>query len=574
MLFKNQLQLQLPVFFVLLFVTNIYPQNSQSVQHAFHNTLVFGFDAGTTLSQTDYQTNRMGLSIRGTAEYFFKTNSVHLIGLKLKLGSDQIKGEDTRGTIATKDGTIEIPPTFTSDIYSLGLAATYSISIADVFFPYLSGGISNLWFFPLYDQGRSAGDDAVQYDKTTIAYSFEVGFKYLVSDKLSINLSLNPYIPQSDYLDGVAASFSNDAFSTLVIGLTYSPFFDNDSDGDGITGSDDLCPDGLEDFDGFEDEDGCPDPDNDGDGILDTDDDCPNEPEDFDGFEDEDGCPDSDNDGDGILDVNDKCPDEAENFNGIDDEDGCPEGNEISGEQKLIIMGDDIFSPNSAMIKIEGKKNLEEIIRQLQESPIKKWRIEAHMDSSGNKRFSKNLSLERATAVLEYISYFGGLTKENFQVFGMGDDFPVDVNDTDEGRKRNRRIEIVSDETVNFPDTTAPQEDVFNQFIFRGDDSFESNTATLKETAKILLDEIAAYIKSQPGSRWRIEGYTDNQGSASLQKKISSDRAYAVYDYLISEGVSADQLIVSGLGSSNPIANNDTEQGRSANRRVLIIRED
>ena len=497
-LFNNQLHLRLPVFLVLLFITNIYPQNSQLVHHAFHNTLVFGFDAGTTLSQTDYQTNRMGLSIRGTTEYFFKTNSVHLIGLKLKLGSDQIKGEDTRGTIVTQDGTIEIPPTFTSDIYSLGLAATYSISIANVFFPYLSGGFSNLWFFPLYDQGRSAaGVDAVQYDKTTIAYSFEVGFKYLVSDKLSINLSLNPYIPQSDYLDGVAAPISNDAFSTLVIGLTYSPFFDNDSDGDGITGSDDLCPNEPEDFDGFDDEDGCPDPDNDGDGILDADDDCPNEPEDFDGFEDEDGCPDSDNDGDGILDVNDKCPDEAEDFNGIDDADGCPEGDEISSLQKLIILGDDIFSPNSAMIKIEGKKNLEEIIRQLQESSIKKWRIEAHMDSSGNKRFLKNLSLERATAVLDYISYFGGLTKENFQVFGMGDDFPVDDNDTDEGRKRNRRIEIVSDETVNFPDTTVPQEDVFSQFILRGDDSFESNTATLKESAKILLDEITAYIKSQ-----------------------------------------------------------------------------
>jgi outer membrane protein OmpA-like peptidoglycan-associated protein len=226
------------------------------------------------------------------------------------------------------------------------------------------------------------------------------------------------------------------------------------------------------------------------------------------------------------------------------------------------------------MIKIEGKKNLEEIIRQLQESPIKKWRIQGHMDSAGNKRFLKNLSLERATAVLEYISYFGGLTKENFQVFGMGDDFPVDDKDTEESRKRNRRIEIVPDETVNFPDTTAPREDVFNQFIFRGDDSFESNTATLKELAKILLDEIAVYIKNQPESKWRIEGYTDNQGSASLQKKITSERAYAIYDYLIAEGLSADQFTVSGLGSSNPIANNDTEQGRSANRRVLIIRED
>ena len=60
--------------------------------------------------------------------------------------------------------------------------------------------------------------------------------------------------------------------------------------------------------DGFQDEDGCPDPDNDNDGILDDVDNCPNDAEDKDGFEDEDGCPDPDNDKDGILDADDKCP--------------------------------------------------------------------------------------------------------------------------------------------------------------------------------------------------------------------------------------------------------------------------
>jgi hypothetical protein len=65
--------------------------------------------------------------------------------------------------------------------------------------------------------------------------------------------------------------------------------------------------------------------DRDMDGIVDTADRCPDEPEDRDGFQDEDGCPDPDNDGDGILDMNDMCPNEAENLNGRQDEDGCPE---------------------------------------------------------------------------------------------------------------------------------------------------------------------------------------------------------------------------------------------------------
>src|SRR4030065_2628907 len=219
---KVRIPMHLIVFIVVLSFLNVYPQNSQPINHGFHNAFVIGVDGGVTFLQTDYQTNKMGLSFRGTGEYFFKTNSIHLVGLKLKVGLEQIKGEDTRETISTQDETRAIPPSFTTSIFSVGLAATYSISIGDVFFPYLSGGISNLWFDPKDDQNNPAAYNvANKYDKSTIAYSFEVGVKFLVSDKLSINLSVNPYIPQSDYLDDVAAAFSYDAFSTVMIGLSY-----------------------------------------------------------------------------------------------------------------------------------------------------------------------------------------------------------------------------------------------------------------------------------------------------------------------------------------------------------------
>ena len=99
----------------------------------------------------------------------------------------------------------------------------------------------------------------------------------------------------------------------------------SDRDGDGIPDSVDQCPDEPEDKDGYQDEDGCPDPDNDGDGIPDKQDQCPNDPEDKDGYQDQDGCPDRDNDGDGIPDALDKCPNEAEDKDGFEDDDGCPE---------------------------------------------------------------------------------------------------------------------------------------------------------------------------------------------------------------------------------------------------------
>ncbi|CAN5730184.1 hypothetical protein BH11MYX4_BH11MYX4_42050 [soil metagenome] len=111
------------------------------------------------------------------------------------------------------------------------------------------------------------------------------------------------------------------------VGFIFEPSI-GDRDGDGIKDDVDKCPDNPEDFDGFQDADGCPEPDNDNDGILDKDDRCPNEPEDRDGDQDADGCPegsDGDRDGDGIPDSLDKCPDVPEDKDGFQDKDGCPD---------------------------------------------------------------------------------------------------------------------------------------------------------------------------------------------------------------------------------------------------------
>lgn len=119
-----------------------------------------------------------------------------------------------------------------------------------------------------------------------------------------------------------------------------NPFVD--TDGDGIGDNVDQCPTEPETFNGFQDEDGCPDGtppkgdgDLDGDGILDKDDVCPSQKETFNGFQDDDGCPDklageSDMDGDGIKDEDDVCPTIKEVVNGFEDDDGCPDS--IQGE--------------------------------------------------------------------------------------------------------------------------------------------------------------------------------------------------------------------------------------------------
>jgi hypothetical protein len=110
------------------------------------------------------------------------------------------------------------------------------------------------------------------------------------------------------------------------VSLTYGwPVLAADSDNDGVPDFNDQCPLHAEDLDGFQDEDGCPDPDNDEDGVPDSLDGRPLLMEDYDGFEDEDGVPDLDNDRDGIVDERDMCPDDPEDLDGFEDDDGCPD---------------------------------------------------------------------------------------------------------------------------------------------------------------------------------------------------------------------------------------------------------
>ena len=465
---------------ILLSFFNCYAQNFQTINHAFHNAFVFGLDGGVTLPQTDYEKIKMGFSLRAVGEYFIKTNSSHLFSLKIKLGLEEIAGEDSRSTILTNNDFREISPSFTTSIFSVGLAFTYSVSVSDVFFPYLSVGVSNLWIDPQNDQGKSAmGNTAGLYNKSVRAYTFEVGFRYLISDRLGLNLSANPYLPLTDYLDDLAVNNQNDSYTSILIGFSYSPFFENDPDDDGITGKDDLCQTEPEDFDGFEDEDGCPDYDNDGDGITDVNDQCPNEAEnfngfqdedgcpeydndgdniinrkdrcpnaaeDFDGFEDEDGCPDYDNDGDGILDIHDECPNQPETINGFKDEDGCPDTlTSFFVPDRFILQGDSVFYKGTHELRSGIKSRLDEIIKMIKQVPGTRWIIEVHMDSFGFQRDVRIQSLEQAKAVLEYFVVLGGLDREKFEIYGMGDKFPIGDNKTEEGRAKNRRVLIIKE---------------------------------------------------------------------------------------------------------------------------------
>ena len=99
---------------------------------------------------------------------------------------------------------------------------------------------------------------------------------------------------------------------------------------------------------------------------------------------------------------------------------------------------------------------------------------------------------------------------------------------------------------------------------------FDPNSSTISEESGILLDEIAFIITSCPNATFEIGGHTDSQGREIMNLELSQSRADAVMDALLERKVFLDQLTAKGYGESEPIADNETEDGRARNRRIAF----
>ena len=97
---------------------------------------------------------------------------------------------------------------------------------------------------------------------------------------------------------------------------------------------------------------------------------------------------------------------------------------------------------------------------------------------------------------------------------------------------------------------------------------FDTNKSTLTATAKANLDKLVPVFNQYPDTNIQIYGYTDSTGAADYNLKLSDQRAASVKAYLASKGLVATRFVTTGLGIADPIATNDTPEGRSKNRRV------
>jgi outer membrane protein OmpA-like peptidoglycan-associated protein len=177
--------------------------------------------------------------------------------------------------------------------------------------------------------------------------------------------------------------------------------------------------------------------DRDGDGIVDAVDKCPDAAEDRDGFEDEDGCPDPDQDHDRIPDADDKCPNEPETYNGFEDDDGCPDrGRVLVTSSAIEILEDIFFAPNGDAITGPARPILDAIAATLNGNPdIAKLEIGGHASEDETEVWG--LSSRRAAAVRAALIQ-RGVAADRLDIVPYGATRPLDKTAT-----KNRRVDFI-----------------------------------------------------------------------------------------------------------------------------------
>jgi OOP family OmpA-OmpF porin len=332
---------------------------------------------------------------------------------------------------------------------------------------------------------------------------------------------LKIYVEQNSYLvlaggGGVVESL-NSADIRAVLGFIFEPSI-GDRDGDGYKDDVDECPDEPEDFDHFEDPDGCPEPDNDRDGILDVDDECPLVPEDHDGDADEDGCPEGnigDRDGDGILDNVDECPDDPEDRDNFQDEDGCPDpDNDGDG-----ILDVDDLCPNNP----EDKDNFED------------------EDGCPEPDNDKDRILDKDDSCPNDPETYNGHEDED----GCPDRGNVIIEEN----------EIIILEKIYFATDSA-------EILAKSFPIVDAVAATLVGNPQIVLIE--------------VQGHADERGADDYNLRLTSDRAASVRQALIQRGVDDQRIRSAGYGERCPVDSEHNGVAWEKNRRVefKIIRTD
>ena len=254
--------------------------------------------------------------------------------------------------------------------------------------------------------------------------------------------------------------------------------------------------------------------DTDGDGIYDKDDACPEVA----GLPEFKGCPDTDKDG--IQDSADACPEVA----GLAEFNGCPDTD-----------GDGIIDSEDECVDVKGTK-------------IMKGCPDADGDGVADK--------DDECPTVKGAKENKGCPWPDTDGDGVAD--KDDKCPTVKGTVANNGCPEVSDEAMK------KLNDYGKTILFNsGKSSFQKQTYPV-------LQAMSAILKEYPTAKFSLEGHTDSDGKDAMNQKLSEDRAAAVKNYLIEQGIEASRLSSKGFGESMPVDSNKTAKGKANNRRVEV----
>jgi outer membrane protein OmpA-like peptidoglycan-associated protein len=183
-----------------------------------------------------------------------------------------------------------------------------------------------------------------------------------------------------------------------------------------------------------------------------------------------------------------------------------------------------------------------------------------------------------------------GIDPKRLCAKGYGEKFPVASNDTEEGRRQNRRTELIIIDTLKKDQRTVGCEGYYyahpkdtsqkadEDYLSLSDTVFkkmphiyfEFGSANINAESKKNLEKWVLLLKSQKNIKISIEGHTDNVGSEAFNKILSEKRVAIVKQFLVARGIKAERVKIIGFGEAHPIETNETDEGRSKNRRVEI----
>lgn len=262
----------------------------------------------------------------------------------------------------------------------------------------------------------------------------------------------------------------------------------------------------------------------------------------------------ADADGDGIPDMQDECAGTPGNT--LVDAMGCP----VTLYLSLTLPSDE----RSAALTPQAAAAVERIGVLLDENSAAHVRIEGHTDSSGDPVVNQYLSEQRAKTIKDAIVSRYGIAPERIEAVGFGASRPLVSNYSEQGRARNRRVQITVNGYYSTNVTYVALQDPT-------DVHFALGASNLGKADAKAVAELADVLRKNSNVRALIEGHTDNIGDQLKNMELSKQRAGSVRDMLVVQyNIAPDRLETKGFGDTRPVADNATEQGRFQNRRVTI----